>query len=156
MISDPIKAAVLNKLLEDASLPRKQIATDLGISESYVSKIVKDLSKYDPYITRFTVEVNYRKAGYDAHAITLMKLRNVNKDESHSIVERIAKLDGCVEVYTALGDWDIYIRWLCRSNAEVMSGIDQIIDSSLIADSVTLPLAVQYKRVIGPKVSVGD
>jgi DNA-binding Lrp family transcriptional regulator len=154
---DGIRSRVLNELIRDASRPRKQLADELGISESYISKIIKEL-QLDGTIEKFTAHINYDHMGYNNSAFSLVKLKDITREQLHTVATNISNIEGAIEVYTTFGHSDIYIRWLCKSPEEIMTNIENVIDTKHIEDIETVNLGRKYKKNFGPilKTEKGD
>lgn len=146
---DEIRSRVINELIRDASRPRKQLAVELGISESYISKIIKEL-ELSNVIEHFTAHINYDHIGYNNSAFSLVKLKDITRDQLNTVAAEISAISGAIEVYTTFGDFDIYIRWLCRSPEEIMINIESVIETKYIANIETVNLGRRYKRQYGP------
>ena len=151
---DAVRIRVLNALLKDSQQPRKGLAVSLKVSESYVSKLIKDLTEYDKYIGKFSIEIDYDKVGYSTHALTFIKLSKDSMADINSVAEKISALDDAIEVFTVFGGWDIWVRWLCRTPSAIMSNIDNVLHASHIERTETITLGRAYKRAFGPPVSL--
>jgi DNA-binding Lrp family transcriptional regulator len=151
---------VLDSLYADADRSRKELAHSLKISEPSLSKRISTL-KLSGEIKNFSINIDYDRVGYNTNSITLIRLPDQKKDVLDNIVQRLMKMNEAVEVYTILGEWDLYVRWLCKSNAQVMEFIRELDD--MIPRSVpesrhfqvfqTITLAQQHKREHGPRLS---
>jgi DNA-binding Lrp family transcriptional regulator len=156
MLSE-IERQVLNLLLLDSDKSRKSISRMIiseksggkPISESYLSKIIEKFVA-DRTILKFTIDINYEKLGYNTHAISIIKTSN----QAHisKIVEFISEIGQALEVYTILGESDIFVRWLSRNNNELLEAVQKVLDNDEIRDMKTITLAEGKKRVQGPPV----
>jgi DNA-binding Lrp family transcriptional regulator len=82
-------------------------------------------------------------------------MHDQHKDRHAALVNNIARLNEAIEVYTIFGEWDIYVRWLCESNARVMELLrDTILTDQGVEHVETLTLAQEFRRERGPMFGV--
>lgn len=152
-MADEIDVRILNMLSTDNAISQKEMAYKLAISESYLSKKKKELQYKYGYIAKYTIEIAYEKLGYSTNAISFIKLHSISKQKTDKIAENLSNINEAIEVYTAFGKWDIYVRWLCRSPSEVMENLNKVIEASDIEILETTTFGIGYKRVNGPILS---
>jgi DNA-binding Lrp family transcriptional regulator len=150
-VSDLTEKRILNALYGNSHRSRKLIAKEVGLSEPSLSKKIATL-EHDGVIKNFSINVDYERAGYNTDSVTLIRLNDQHKDKQTAIVEKLAKINEAVEVYTVLGSWDIYVRWICKSNGQVMELVQQHIVG--IGQTETLTLGEKYKRENGPLLEI--
>lgn len=138
---------ILAALVADSDAPRKRIADDLKLSESSLSKQISSL-EHRKIIGGFTVELNYRELGFSTHAISFVTLKD--QGQIPALLEHLSKINEAIEIYTVLGDDDVYIRWLCRDNAHLMAVLKEVLSGPNIAHVKTTTLAEERKRERGP------
>ena len=149
---------ILAELKNDSNRSRKSIANQIitdtdssgntrKLSESALSKHISRL-KDDGIIKRFSIDLDYKKLGYHTHAITLIDL----KDQKFipELSAHISKINEAIEVFTTLGDHDIFVRWLCRDNSQLINLIKDALSGQQIDKFVTITLAEESKREAGP------
>ena len=151
-----IKLRLLNELIVDASKPRKQIAADLRVSESYVSKMAKEL-EYENLILKTTVHANYRELGYTGHYVSVFSLVSQRQDLIEDLVSLLMEMEEAIEVASVYGaDGDILVRWLCRDAEELQSRINQILSTHAIKEVRTISMGKFFKREFGPTIAERD
>jgi Lrp/AsnC family leucine-responsive transcriptional regulator len=148
---DATDRKILNQLYAQADHARKVTAKKVGLSEPSLSKKIANL-RADGIIKNFSVNIDYARTGYDTHSVTLIRLHDQHRDKQTVLVEKISKINEAVEVYTVLGVWDIFVRWVCSSNARVM----ELVKNSILAEPgidhiETITLGEEYKREFGPQ-----
>ena len=145
----PKDREIIRELVRDADRSRKTIATAVGVSEPNLSKRIGTLQD-TKVITRFTVDVDYELVGYSTHAFSLVKFRGQDAASTRAVVDRVVKLNEAVEVYSTLGETDLYVRWVCKNNAGLMGALSHLTDNPNVAHVETVTLAEAHKRERGP------
>lgn len=141
---------ILNALYLNADRSRKAIAREVGLSEPSLSKKIGNLQQ-DGVLKSFTINIDYEKAGFNTHSISLIRLNDQHKGGGAALVERLGKVNEAVEVYMILGNWDVYVRWVCASNAQVMNLIKRwILSEDSVGHVETITLGQEIKRERGP------
>jgi DNA-binding Lrp family transcriptional regulator len=149
-MADSTERRILNELYNDADRSRKVIGKRVGLSEPSLSKRISEL-RADGVIKNFSINIDYAKVGFNTSAFTLIRLHDQHKEKATALVEKLSKLNEAVEVYTVLGTWDVYVRWLCHSPAQVMALIkDTLLSEESVGHTETITLAEESKREHGP------
>jgi Lrp/AsnC family transcriptional regulator, regulator for asnA, asnC and gidA len=145
---DVIDRKILDSLSEDAHRSLAETAKSVSISAPYLSKKLAALRKMK-VIKWFSVEIDYDQLGYNVHALSFVSL----KDQHHAarIIDKIKAIDEAIEVFEVLGHWDLYVRWICRSNSQVMDFVQGILEDESVANVETTTLARERKRKRGPR-----
>lgn len=149
-MADSSEKRILNELYSNSDRARKRIARAVELSEPSLSKKI-GLLQQDGLLKNFTINIDYDKAGYNTNSVTLVRMHDQHKDQQNSLVEKLSQVNEAIEVYKILGSWDIYVRWLCSSNAQVMNLVENIISThESVAHTETITLGQEYKRERGP------
>lgn len=151
--TETLKMRVLDALTDDANRARKQIASELDISESYLSKLIRELVEDDKLIDRFTIEINHRKLGYGGNYFSLIKISDQHAQAFKKLSEQLMAMPEAVEVYTVYGENDFYVRWICRDGDELMAKLNTILVDEEIVSVRTYALGQEFKRTTGPSLS---
>ncbi len=101
---------ILRNLVRDARQPIAQLARTLGLSESAVRRRIDNLAK-SGVIQRFTVDINYEKAG---NPITVLMGVNVGRMPGPDVAKALEGLDNIVEIYTVTGEFDLILKIVCQ------------------------------------------
>jgi DNA-binding Lrp family transcriptional regulator len=150
---DRIDRKILNELYVDSDRSRKVIGKLVALSEPSLSKKIAML-RAEKVIKNFSVDIDYESVGFNTNSVTLIRIHDAHKDKQTALVQKIAKINEAIEVYMILGPWDVYVRWLCKSNARVMEIInDKLLSDESVAHTETITLGVEFKRVRGPLLS---
>ncbi len=153
-MTDATDKKILDLLYSDADRPRKVIAKQVSLSEPSLSKKITFLQA-SKVIKSFSIDVSYEEIGYGTNSVTLIRMHDQYKGKVAPLISKIVKLNEAIEVYSILGVWDIYVRWLCRNNSQIMKALESITDES-VAHTETITLATEHKRERGPKLAVEE
>lgn len=135
---DPIDIRLLELLSEDARLPLKELAAEVGMSPPAVAERVRRLRERG-VIRRFTVEIDPRAVGYPLEAI--VRVRHL--PGRMPVVEKLLReLPAIIECDKVTGDDCFIARMLVRS----MEEIDAIMEG--IADNATTSTAMVKGRPV--------
>ena len=102
--------AILGYLARDAKIKRNRIAAELKISEASVSKNIR----------RFTVELDYQQLDISVHGISLISLEHQTEEKLNEVTKILESLRPATEYSTLLGNYDFFVRWMCRDNAHLL------------------------------------
>jgi len=140
---------ILDALLENSDRSRRDIARRVGISEPSVSKKIANL-KSEGLIRGFTVNIDYDKVGFHTNAITFLRLRNQSRETAATVVQSFWKVNEAVEIYSTFGEWHLYVRWHCRSNAHLMDLLKNAMPPE-VEHSQTVTFGEEHKREKSPR-----
>ena len=141
---DSEERTILSELTQDASVRRKLIAYKVGVSEPTLSKKIATLQD-EGYIKKFTIEVDYSKLGYPINAVTVVRLGDQAGGLVDRAIEVLVSLPQTIEVATIVVEWDIYVRWMCSDNAEMISAVRKLLAEFPGSRTETFTLAEFFK-----------
>lgn len=119
---DKTDRRILRYLVQDAREPVAALARRVGLSESNVRRRIQRLTK-NGVIRRFTVAVDYEKAGY---LITVIVGVNVGGMPGPKAANALRKIEDIVDVFTVTGEFDLILRIICRDIHCFESIIEQV------------------------------
>jgi DNA-binding Lrp family transcriptional regulator len=123
--NDLLKFAILAELSRDANKKRNLIARDLGVTEGTLSKKVSAMVD-DGVIRNFTVSIDYEKIGYPVNAVSLISLED-HQSKLSEVENYIKGQRSAVEYAPIVGDYDLFVRWLCRDNKDLTSTLSALV-----------------------------
>lgn len=130
---------VLKALLHASDTPQKTLALTLNITESDVSRIIKELKRRN-IIKGFTVDIDYRELGYRDTGFFLFKVKD--KRNSDIAADKIAKIREVVDVQEVYGQsWDIIVR-IAAFDAQHLREVTKEISSMDEVDTTTDPFTI--------------
>ena len=112
---DEIDSAILKLLKENSRISFIEMSRRLGISDATIQFRVKRL-KENKIIEKFTVTVNPAEIGYTVAAILLLEI-DANKHDVAKIA--LSKVPEISEVYSVLGEYDLFIKVWSKSLEEI-------------------------------------
>ncbi|MDH5816531.1 MAG: Lrp/AsnC family transcriptional regulator [Candidatus Nezhaarchaeota archaeon] len=113
---------LLRILRENARTPFLRIAKQLGVTETAVRKRVRRLEE-EGIIVRYTVEVDFKKLGYEVHAFIGIDTK------PETLIDTIKSLKGLEEVvslYSTSGDHMLIAECLFKSSSDLVKFIDKL------------------------------
>lgn len=113
---------LLRILRENARTPFLRIAKQLGVTETAVRKRVRRLEE-EGIIVRYTVEVDFKKLGYEVHAFIGIDTK------PETLIDTIKSLKGLEEVvslYSTSGDHMLIAECLFKSGSDLVKFIDKL------------------------------
>jgi DNA-binding Lrp family transcriptional regulator len=122
---DRLRFAILAELSRDANKKRNLIARDLGVTEGTLSKKISAMID-DGVIRNFTVGIDYEKIGYSVNAVSLISLED-HQSKLAAVEDYIKGQMSAVEYAPIVGDYDLFVRWLCRDNKELTSTLSALV-----------------------------
>ena len=106
---------LLRILRENSRMPYLEIARILGVSETAVRKRVKRLLE-EGVISRFTVEINPKKIGYQVVAMIGL---DTKPEALISVLETLKELENVQSLYSSSGDHMIMMECWFKDNNEL-------------------------------------
>ncbi len=122
---DEIDSAILKLLKENSRISFTEMSRRLGISDATVQFRVKRM-KESGIIETFTVTVNPAAIGYTVAAIMLVEI-DADKHDAAKIA--LSKIPEISEVYSVLGEYDLFIKVWSKSLEEINDLINDKIRS---------------------------
>lgn len=122
---DEIDSAILKLLKENSRISFTEMSRQLGISDATIQFRVKRL-KESGIVEKFTVTINPAAIGYTVAAIMLVEI-DADKHDAAKIA--LSKIPEISEVYSVLGEYDLFIKVWSRSLEEINDLINDKIRS---------------------------
>jgi Lrp/AsnC family transcriptional regulator, regulator for asnA, asnC and gidA len=146
---DPLGLATLRALCKDSNRARKSIAHELRVSEPTLSKKASEL-KDDGYIKSYTIDIDYGKLGFKTHAITLIKMKE--QDQLQELLDIILSSKNVLELYQVYGTWDVYVRLIDESAANMSVTIKTLFNHDSVSRTETMIFGEEFRRQWGPEI----
>ena len=106
MEMDEINKKIIDMLIKDSRRPYREIAEELGVTESTVRKRVKKLVE-DKVIERFTLALNPEKSGRSVIAYVTAYPQNQREREVEELVKELPEV---VEAYSMSGKCGVNMK----------------------------------------------
>ena len=118
---------LIRELEKDCRKPFTEIAKKFKVSEAAIRKKVKKLLKFG--IIRFSLDVDYKKLGYNYVAIIGI---DVLPEHFVKIIEMLKEDKEVKELYTSTGDHMILAKVVFRTNEELSEFVKRLEKNKMI------------------------
>tara|TARA_Y100000034_G_C6827369_1_gene373148 strand:- start:33 stop:1016 length:984 start_codon:yes stop_codon:yes gene_type:complete len=123
---DDLDTTILERLIDNAKIPIKDIAFETNQSAQTVINRIKGL-KNRGIITKFGIDLNYEKLGL-LFCKTFVYLDNITKKRLDELYDYCAKQPNIFALTTTLGAWDLELEIEVYRFEEVISIMDDLRD----------------------------
>lgn len=144
---DDLDLKILRILNTDARKSYRDIAKELDISLSTVSKRIKRLES-ERVIEGYAPILNSEKLGFDIHAIIGVKILHGKILETE---QALAKNPEVYAVFDSTGDWDAIIQARFRTRAELNEFVKKVLEHEDVEKTYTqivLNVTKDEKRIL--------
>ena len=101
--------AILEKLMENARKPVKEIAKEVKLPRTTVAERIKKLVNKG-IIRKFTTILNYEKIGMPITPFILVSFIPNPDISQRELAREISKIENVREVYIIAGEWDLLLK----------------------------------------------
>jgi Lrp/AsnC family transcriptional regulator, regulator for asnA, asnC and gidA len=144
---DEVDSSILRLLRENARMSFTEMARKTGISDATIQNRLKRMRERGT-IERLTVIVNPAATGYVVTAIMLAQTDTEKHDEAK---EALAALSEISEVYSVLGEYDLFVKVWAKSLEELNRIInDRIRSVEGIEDLLEIVVVERVKEEAPP------
>ncbi|MBS7251160.1 MAG: Lrp/AsnC family transcriptional regulator [Candidatus Freyarchaeota archaeon] len=119
---DPINKKIMEMLIKDSRRPYREIADELGVTESTVRKRVKKLVE-DKVIERFTVALNPEKSGKSIIAYVVAYPQNQREREVEELVKELPEV---VEAYAMSGKCGVNMKVVVKDLTSLNAFLEKL------------------------------
>lgn len=133
---DHLDKQILERLLEDARIPYKSLATDLNVSNSLIHQRIRKMTN-DGIISGSTILINRETLGY--HTLAYIGIVLSNAEKCRYVARRLKSIREVTECNLVSGKHAIFIKTIAKDNNHLRDIIfDQIhkIDGVSSTDTV--------------------
>ncbi len=141
---DDTDLMILRELRENCKRPVRELAKELRIHPNTLIQRIKKLEK-QKVIIRYTAEVDFRKLGYDLHAIIMGEVRKGRAGDQEQLNE-ITKMPQVQYLYAVTGAYDIIASVRVRNRDELVSVLGKIGEHPIIEKTMTHVVLFSYKH----------
>ncbi len=144
---DEVDSSILRLLRENSRMSYQEMSRQTGISDATIQHRLKRM-KERGVIDRFTVITSPVATGYTVTAIMLVQTDTERHDEAKNALSALPEIS---EVYSVLGEYDLYIKVWARSLEELNRFInDQIRAIGGIEDLMEIVVVERVKEEAPP------
>jgi Lrp/AsnC family transcriptional regulator len=118
---DQIDRRILRALQRDGSLPQRELADRVGLSQNACWRRLKALHDQGP-IERHTIRIDPRAVGLGLTVFVMVRTRHHARDWLETFRRHVASIPNVIDFYRIAGDYDYMLKVV----AEDMNAYDQI------------------------------
>jgi DNA-binding Lrp family transcriptional regulator len=141
---DTLDLMILRELRENCKQPVKELAKSLRIHPNTLLQRIKKLEK-QKVILKYTAEVDFRKLGYDLHAIIMGEVRKGRAGDQAQLAE-ITKMPQVQYLYAVTGAYDIILSVRVSNRDELVSVLGKIGEHPIVEKTMTHMVLFSYKH----------
>jgi len=119
---DTINKKIVEMLIKDSRRPYREIADELGVTESTVRKRVKKLVE-DKVIERFTVALNPERSGKSIIAYVVAYPQNQREREVEELVKELPEV---VEAYSMSGKCGVNMKVVVKDLSSLNAFLEKL------------------------------
>lgn len=145
---DEVDSSILRLLRENARMSFTEMAKRTGISDATIQNRLKRMRERG-IIERFTVMANPEATGFTVMAIILLQTDSEKHDNAKEALSRLPVIS---EVYSVLGEYDLFIKVWAKSLEELNRTINDDIRSVDGVEDLLEIVAVERVKEEAPPV----
>lgn len=141
---DRMDSLLLRELRENSKSPMRELAKTLQVHPNTVLQRIKKLEK-NKVIKGYQAKVDYRKLGYDVHAIVTIKIRKagLEKDDLLGDVKNMPEVEA---LYATTGAADVVAMVHAKNRDHLVKVLKKIQTQTDVMRTVSHIILVSYKR----------
>lgn len=137
--------AILKELRRDAKQSYRELASKLKIHPNTLMQRIKRLEQ-EKVLLNYTVDIDYRKIGYDLHAVVMIRTRKA-KAPSMWELDSIAKIPNVQMLHATAGGYDAVAVVRVRDRDELVEVLRQIQQAPAVQRTNTLVVLSSFKQL---------
>ncbi|OPY28181.1 MAG: putative HTH-type transcriptional regulator [Methanocella sp. PtaU1.Bin125] len=145
---DEVDSSILRLLRENARMSFTEMARRSGISDATIQNRLKRMRERG-VVERFTVMANPEATGYTVTAIMLLQTDSEKHDDAKQALSVLPEVS---EVYSVLGEYDLFIKVWAKSLEELNRTINDDIRSVDGVEDLLEIVAVERVKEEAPPV----
>ncbi|WP_298239471.1 Lrp/AsnC ligand binding domain-containing protein [uncultured Algibacter sp.] len=143
---DGIDKKILRTLMQDARTPILEIARNVGISGAAIHQRLRKLEK-SGLISGSKFIVNPEVLGFSTSAFVGVYFDKAG--DASTIIKLLKRIPEVLECHYTTGNWNVFLKVLCRNNDHLMQLLNTLQDISGVARTETfISLDQQIDRQI--------
>lgn len=141
---DDTDLAILRELRDDCKQPVREMAKKLGIHPNTILQRIKKLEK-EKIIVKYSAEVDFRKLGYDLHAVIMGEVRKGRAGDQAQLAD-LAKMPEVQYLYAVTGAYDIIASVRVKNRDELVKVLGRIGENPIVERTMTHIILYSYKH----------
>ena len=143
-VADALDLAILRELREDSKQSIRELAQKVGSHPNTLMERIKKLEN-EKIIIKYSTDIDYRKIGYDMHALVLAKVRK-GVIGDYSQLADVVHLPQIQSIYAITGTYDIAVMIRAKDRNELAEVLQKIQKNQIIVKTHTLLVMHTYKQ----------
>ncbi len=140
---DDLDLSILRELRENSKQSVRELANLLGAHPNTVIQRIKRLENNE-VIKKYTVEIDYRKIGYDIHALVMIKTKKGKMSDSWEL-QTVTRIPQIQSLYALTGNYDALAIVRVKERDELVKILRKIQENKVIARTNTYIMLTGYK-----------
>ncbi len=141
---DEIDRLILSQLRDNAQLPLKRLADQVGIHSNTIIKRIKRLERAG-VITKYVAEVDYYKAGWNIHVIIFMKMKRDQLDD-YTEFKNLSRYPEFESIYATIGHWEVIAVCRLKDRHHLIDLVERLGKDPLVVETTTQLVLLPYKK----------
>jgi Lrp/AsnC family leucine-responsive transcriptional regulator len=141
---DDTDLAILRELRNDCKQPVREMAKKLGIHPNTILQRIKKLER-ENIILKYTAEVDFRKLGYELHAIIMGECKKGRAGDQEQLAD-LAKMPEMQYLYAVTGAYDVIASVRVKDREQLVEVLGKIGAHPIIVRTMTHIILYSYKH----------
>lgn len=141
---DALDLAILRELRENSKQSVRELAITLKAHPNTVMQRIKRLEK-NQVINKYSVDIDYRKIGYDLHAMVMIKTKKGKTGDSWEL-DSITKIPEVQSLYALTGSYDALAIIRAKDREQLVQIIRKVQENNTILRTNSYIMLRGYKH----------
>lgn len=141
---DALDIAILRELRENSKQSYRRLAEKIGTHPNTLMQRIKKLEN-EKIIKKYVAEVNYKKLGYDFHAIIMLRTKKIRIGEPDQFIN-VSRLPEIIALYGTTGHYDAIALARVKGRDELMELLGKIQNIEGVLKTTTFVVLFSYKE----------
>ena len=141
---DNTDLAILKELRDNCKQSIKELGRKLGVHPNTILQRIKKLEK-DKTIIKYSAEVDYRKLGYELHAVIMGEVRKGRAGDQTQLAD-LSKMPQMQYLYAVTGAYDIIASVRVKNRDELVEVMRKIGENPIVERTMTHIILYSYKH----------
>ncbi len=143
-VADLHDLAILREIREGSKQSLRTLAEKIGIHPNTLMQRIKRLES-EKVIIKYSTDIDYRKIGYDMHALVLVKVRKGVVGDYTQLVD-IVHLPQIQALYAVTGPYDVVALIRAKDRDELAEVLQKMQKNQIIIKTHTFLVMHTYKQ----------
>jgi DNA-binding Lrp family transcriptional regulator len=140
---DETDMKILSELSQNARIPAKALAKKINCHPNTLIQRLKKLEQ-SKMIKKYTAQIDYDQAGFDLHAIIMMKVRKGRAGDFEQLTDLLT-IKEIEALYATTGVWDLMGTARVKNRQHLLEVIQKIGNCDIITKTASHLVLFTYK-----------